>query len=352
MIDQVRAEVTDRVDTAPLRRLAPVPARRAVVSRWFRGTVACVAILIAGAAVGQVYPTKPIRLIVPWPPGGAADVAARPVAEKLSRALGQPIIVENRAGATGTIGAALVAKAPPDGYTLLFATSNEITMSPAVYENMVYDPTVDLAPITAVVRYPNVLVVGPALKVGSVKELIAVANSRPGGVSFASGGLGSTNHLTLELLKTLIKVNANHVPYKGGGPALNDLIGGHVDALFATLPSAVAHVREGTIKALVVTSERRATLLPDTPSAVEAGVPGLIVSTWSGIFAPPKTPRELINKLNTEIIKVIQAPELKSTLQSLAAEVYTTSPEEFAAIIKTEFAMWSRIAKDANVKLD
>lgn len=181
MIDQVRIEVTDRVDTAPLRRRAPARARRAVVSRWFRGTVACVAILIAGAAVGQVYPTKPIRLIVPWPPGGAADVAARPVAEKLSRALGQPIIVENRAGATGTIGAALVAKAPPDGYTLLFATSNEITMSSAVYENMVYDPTVDLAPITTVIRYPNVLVVGPALKVGSVKELIAVANSRPGG---------------------------------------------------------------------------------------------------------------------------------------------------------------------------
>jgi len=308
--------------------------------------------LFSSLAVAQTYPLKPIRLIVPWPPGGAADVVARPLAEKLSTALGQPIVVENHAGATGTIGTAMVAKAPPDGYTLLFATSNEITMSPAVYTKLTYDPNVDLAPITTVITYPNVLVIGPALKVSSTKELIALANQRPSGVSFASGGSGSTNHLTLELLKTLTKVNANHVPYKGGGPALNDLIGGHVDALFATMPSALSHIKAGTLKALMVTSERRAAVLPDTQTAAEAGVPGLLVSTWGGFLAPPKTSREIVAKLNAEIIKVVNAPEMKSRLEALSAEVSTTSPEEFSAIIKREFATWSRIAKEAGVKAD
>jgi tripartite-type tricarboxylate transporter receptor subunit TctC len=320
--------------------------------RWYCAALSCIAFLFASTVFAQSYPTKPIRLIVPWPPGGAADVAARPVAAKLAQALGQPVVVENHSGATGTIGAGLVAKAAPDGYTLLFATSNEITMSPAVYQNLPYDPTIDLAPITTIITYPNVLVVGAALKVASLEELIATANSRPGGVSFASGGPGSTNHMTLELLKSLTKVNINHVPYKGGGPALTDVIGGHVDAMFATLPSAIALVKSGTLGALVVTSDKRTPLLPEVPSAVEAGVPGLLVSTWSGVFAPPKTPPEIIAKLNREIAKVVQSAEIKTTLQALAGEVYTTSPEEFATMIKREFAMWKRVAKDADVKVD
>ena len=303
--------------------------------------------------LGQSYPDHLIRLIVPWPPGGAADVVARPVAEKLAEALGQPIIVENRPGATGTIGAAFVAKkAPPDGYTLLFATSNEVTMSPVVYEVLPYDPRKDLAPITTVLRYPNVLVVGPALPVKSVGELIARAKERPGDVTFASGGSGSTNHLTMELFKSLAGIELNHIPYKGGGPALTDLIGGHIDAMFATLPSAVAQVDSGSLRALLVTSERRAPQLPEVPSAVEAGIPGLIVSTWSGVLAPPGTPPDIIAKLNAEITKVVEAPELKARLEQLAAEVYTTSPEEFSEMIRREFATWSQVAEHAGVKPD
>jgi tripartite-type tricarboxylate transporter receptor subunit TctC len=322
------------------------------LGRVLSGAIGLFVLTWAGAVLAQAYPIKVIRMIVPWPPGGAADVVARPLAEKLGEALHQTVIVENHPGATGTIGAGLVAKAPPDGYTLLFATSNEITMSPAVYENLTYNPNVDLAPITTIITYPNVLVVGPALKVNSLKELIAISNQRPGGVSFASGGSGSTNHLTMELLKTLSDVKVNHVPYKGGGPALNDLIGGHVDALFATLPSALAHIKGGTLRALVVTSERRVPLLPDTPNATEAGVPGLLVSTWSGVLAPPNTPREIISRLNSEITKIVQTAEMKRKYEALAADVYTTTPDEFSSIIRREFAMWSRIAKDAGVKPD
>ena len=223
----------------------------------------------------------------------------------------------------------MVSKAAPDGYTLLFATSNEITMSPAVYTKLTYDPNTDLAPITTVITYPNVLVIGPALKVSSTKELLALANQRPSGVSFASGGAGSTNHLTLELLKTLTKVNANHVPYKGGGPALNDLIGGHVDALFATMPSALSHIKAGTLKALMVTSERRAVLLPTHRPLLRLVYQASLVSTWGGLLAPPKTSREIIAKLNAEIIKVVNAPEMKSRLEARLQRYRLRAPKNF-----------------------
>ena len=297
------------------------------------------------------YPERVIHLIVPWPPGGAADVIARPIAQRLAEDLGQPIIVENRSGATGTIGTAFVAHEQPDGYTLLFATSNEITMSPAVYENLPYDPIKSLAPITTVLTYPNVLVVGPAMKVTSTSELIALAKKRPNQVSFASGGSGSTNRFTMEMFESLAGVEVNHIPYKGGGPALSDVIGGQVDAMFATLPSVLAFVKSDKLKGLLVTSDRRTKLLPDVPSAPEQGVPGLIVSTWSGILAPSNTPEAIITKLNAEIAKVVHAPELTRTLE-LLGQVSTTKPEEFAALIQRECATWSRIAKQADVKPD
>lgn len=314
--------------------------------------LSAIAILFAAGALGQTYPSKAIRLVVAWPPGGAADVVARPTAQKLAEALGQQVVVDNRGGATGTIGAGLVAKAPPDGYTLLLGTTNELCMSPPLYTKLPYNPTVDFAPVTPVIIYPNVLVVNPALPVRSAKEFVALAKARPGQISFASGGSGSTNHLTAEVFKTLTKVNVNHVPYKGGGPAITDLIGGHVEALFATLPSAVNYVKSGKLKALVVTSNQRARALPDVPNAAEAGIPGLIVSTWSGVLAPAGTPRDVVARLNTEILKLAHSPDMKSKMEALAADVYTTTPDEFAALIQRDFTLWSKVVKESGAKVE
>ncbi len=318
----------------------------------------CVVCIIAAVtvyphlAMGQTYPSKIIRMVVAWPPGGAADVVARPTAQKLSELLGQQVVVDNRGGATGTLGAGIVAKAPPDGYTLLLGTTNELCMSPPLYTKLPYDPNVDFAPISPIIVYPNILVVNPALPVRSAKELIALAKARPGQINFASAGLGSTNHLSAEVFKLLLKVNVNHVPYKGGGPALTDLMGGHVEAMFATLPSAVNLVRSGKVRALLVTSDARARALPDVPSAPQAGVPGLIVSTWSGVLAPAGTSRDIVLKLNAEIIKLTSSADMKSKMDALSADVYTTSPEEFAALIRRDFDVWSKVVKQSGAKAE
>jgi tripartite-type tricarboxylate transporter receptor subunit TctC len=290
-----------------------------------------------------------IHLIVPWPPGGAADIVARPIAKALADELGQPVVVDNRSGATGALGTELVAHAAPDGYTLLFATSNELTMSPAVFDDLRYSPTADFAPISPVLTYPNVLVVAQAMSVSTAGDLIAMAKQHPNRVTFASGGLGSTNRLTMELLKSLAGIQVSHIPYKGGGPALSDVMGGQVDAMFATLPSVRAFVTAGKVKGLLVTSDRRSPLLPDVPSASEAGVPGLLVSTWSGILAPARTPDAIVTRLNAATRKVVQRPELKQLLEQLG-EVHTSGPAEFLALIRTEGAMWARIARQSEVK--
>ena len=319
----------------------------------------CAIVCVTGAAtgysciaLGQTYPSKVIRMVVAWPPGGAADVVARPTAQKLSEAMGQQVVVDNRGGATGTLGAGIVAKAPPDGYTLLLGTTNELCMSPPLYAKLPYDPTVDFAPISPIIVYPNVLAVNPALPVRTAKDLIALAKARPGQINFASGGLGSTNHLSAEVFKLLEKVNVNHVPYKGGGPALTDLMGGHVEAMFATLPSAVNHVRSGKLRALLVTSETRTRALPDVPSAPEAGIPGLIVSTWSGMLAPAGTPRDIVLKLNAEILKLARTEDMKSKMDALSADVYTTTPEEFATLIRHDFDLWSKVVKQSGAKAE
>ena len=305
-----------------------------------------------GLALGQTYPSKVIRMVVAWPPGGAADVVARPTAQKLGEAIGQQIVVDNRGGATGTLGAGLVAKAPPDGYTLLLGTTNELCMSPPLYAKLPYDPTVDFAPVSPIIKYPNVLVVNPALPVRTARDFIALAKARPGQINFASGGLGSTNHLSAEVFKLLEKVQISHVPYKGGGPALTDLMGGHVEAMFATLPSAVNHIRSGKLKALVVTSASRTRALPEVPTAPEAGVPGLIVSTWSGVLAPAGTPRDVILRLNAEIVKLASSEDMKSKMEALSADIYTTTPEEFATLIRHDFGLWSKVVKQSGAKAE
>ena len=310
------------------------------------------AALVAGAALAQSYPAKPIRLVVPFPPGGPADSVARVLAQKLTEVIGQNVVVDNRAGATGTIGAGLVAKSPPDGYTLLLGTSNELAMSPGLFDKLPYDPTKDFAPLSNVINFPNILVVNPHLPARTVADLVALARSKPGQLSFATSGIGSTNHLTGVVFQNLQNVKVNYVPYKGGGPAVTDLMGGHVDSMFATMPSVVPFVKSGKLKALVLTDNKHWPALPEVPSAKEAGVPDLIVITWNGVLAPAGVPEAVIAKLNADITAVANSPDMKERMKAQAAEIATTTPDEFAAMLRNDFAKWSKVIKQAGMRAE
>jgi tripartite-type tricarboxylate transporter receptor subunit TctC len=308
--------------------------------------------LVAGVSIAQSYPAKPVRLVVPFPPGGPADSVARILAQKLTDALGQNVVVDNRAGATGTIGAGIVAKSPPDGYTLLLGTSNELAMSPGLFEKLPYEPTRDFTPLSNVINFPNILVVNPHLPARSVAELVALARAKPGQLSFATSGIGSTNHLTGVVFQEIEKVKINYVPYKGGGPAVTDLMGGHVDTMFATMPSVVPYVKSNKLKALVLTDNKRWTALPDVPSAKEAGVPGLIVITWNGVLAPAGLPDAIVARLNTDIGTVANSTDMKDRMRAQAAEIGTTTPEEFAAMLRNDYAKWSKVIKQAGLRAE
>ena len=314
--------------------------------------VATLALLITTAAQGQTYPSKSIRLVVPFPPGGPADAVARPLAQKLSESLGQPVVVDNRPGATGTIGASLVAKSPPDGYTLLLGTSNELTMSPGLYEKLPYNPSEDFTPLTPVIVFPNILVTHPTLPPKTVAEFVALARARPGALNFATSGPGSTNHLTGELFRIITKVKISFVPYKGGGPAVVDLMGGHVEAMFATMPSAITFVQNRKLKALLITDQKRWRIAPDVPSAKDAGMPGVHVITWNGVLAPAGLPTAIRTRLHSEIVNAANTQDMKDRMAAQAAEVSTTSTEEFAATLKRDFAQWVKVIKDAGIRLN
>ena len=304
------------------------------------------------SAAAQSYPVKPVRLVVPFPPGGPADIVARLLAQKLTDVLGQPVVVDNRAGATGTIGAGIVAKSAPDGYTLLLGTSNELAMSPSLYAKLPYDPTRDFAPLSNVINFPNTLVVHPTLPAKTVPELVALARARPGQLSFATSGIGSTNHLTGVVFQALEKIRINFVPYKGAGPAVTDLMGGHVDTMFATMPSVVPFVKSGKLRALVVTDDKRWAALPDVPSAKQAGVAGLMVMTWNGTLGPAGLPEAVVARLNADIGTVANSPDMKDRMRAQAAEIGTTSPDEFAAMISNDFAKWSKVIKEAGLRAE
>jgi tripartite-type tricarboxylate transporter receptor subunit TctC len=306
-------------------------------------------LLLPQASLAQGYPNKPVHLIIPFAPGGVADVIARPIADRLSRSLGQPVVVESRAGATGTIGAAFVANAGPDGYTLLLGTTNEIAMSPTLYQSLPYDPRTAFAPITPVAVFPNVLVVGNDTPFRTVADLIAAARDKPDTLAFASSGVGSTNHLSAELFKREANVKVLHVPYRGGGPALIDVSGEHVTAMFATLPSAVSLIQGGTLRALAVTGLHRSAILPDVPTMGEAGLPGVVVTTWNGVLAPAGTPPELVERLHKALAEAVAKPSLKQTFADVGAETELTTPQEFAARIRTDFDRWSSVIKQAGI---
>jgi tripartite-type tricarboxylate transporter receptor subunit TctC len=278
-----------------------------------------------------------------------ADIIARPIAERLTKSLGQPIVVESRGGATGTIGASYVARAAPDGYTLLLGTTNEIAMSPTLYQSLPYDPTKAFAPVTPVAVFPNVLVVGVDTPVKTLAELVALARAKPGTLNFGSSGVGSTNHLTAEIFQRQANVSIVHVPYRGGGPALTDVSGGHITAMFATLPSAISLIKGGKLRALAVTGLHRSDVLPDVPTGKEAGMPELVVTTWNGVLAPANTPPEVVERLHRALAAAVADPTLKEAFDALGAETELISSREFTDRIKSDFDRWSNVIKQAGI---
>jgi tripartite-type tricarboxylate transporter receptor subunit TctC len=304
-----------------------------------------VALLLAvGTCAAQSYPAKPIRIIVPFPPGGIADLFARVIGQKFGETWGQPGVVDNRPGAGGNIGAELVAKSAPDGYTLL-VTSISHTINPSVVKTLPFDTQRDFAPVMLIADAPNILVVHPSVPAASLAELIALARSRPGALNYASSGIGTSTHLCGELFKTMTGVDLQHVPYKGGGPAVADLLGAQVQLMFATLPTVLEHVRAGKLRAFGVTGAQRFAGAPDILTIAEGGLAGYEVSGWSGMFAPAKTPRAAIERLAAETAKILSDPALKERFLAQGAEPAVKMPDEFAAFVDTELRKWRKVAQ-------
>ena len=298
------------------------------------------------------YPAKPVRLVVPFPAGGTTDILARAVAQKLSEAWGQQVIVDNRPGAGGNIGSDLVAKSTPDGYTLLMGTVGTHAINPSLYKNMPYDHVKDFAPVILVAGVPNVLVVNPSLPVHSVSELIAYAKANPGKLNFASSGNGTSIHLSGELFKAMTGVEMTHVPYKGSAPALTDLIGGQVQLMFDNLPSSLPFIRAGKLRALAVTSGARAAALPDLPTLAESGLPGFEASSWFGVLAPAGTPRDIVAKLNGAIASWLASPAAKEKLLAQGAIAAGGTPDDFARHIDAETSKWAKVVKASGAHID
>jgi tripartite-type tricarboxylate transporter receptor subunit TctC len=311
----------------------------------------CMAALGAGQVLAQTYPNKPIRLVVPFPPGGPTDILGRAIGVKLGELLGQPVIIDNRGGAGGGIGADNVAKSAPDGYSLLLGTTGTHTINPNLYSKLPYDPVRDFAPVSLVVKYLNILVVNPNVPAKSVAELIALAKQKPGEVTFGSAGNGSSNHLTAEMLATMTGVKMQHVPYKGSGPALNDVIAGQITFMFDQYSTVGPQIKAGKLRAIGIATRQRHPLLPDVPTIAET-IPGFEVSPWYGLFAPAATPRDIVNRLNAELIKVMNLPEIHERMTTLGWDPVTDTPEEFAALIKSELAVWADVVKKSGARID
>ena len=311
------------------------------------------ALFAATPALAQDYPAKTVRMIVPFAPGGATDVLARIVGQKLYDRWGQIVLADNRVGASGNIGAEFVAKsAAPDGYTLLVAGApHAINMS--LFKNLRYDLAKDLTPISAIASFPSLIAVHPSVPVKSVKELVALAKARPGQLNFGSAGNGSPNHLSMELFKTMAKVDMTHIPYKGGsGQMVSDLIAGQVQLASMGLPPAMPYVKSGRLRVIAVTSAKRSPMLPDAPTVAESGLPGYEVTSWYGVFAPPGLARDLILKLNSDVVAVLGAADMKERLASLGAEPLPMSSEDFGRYVREDIAKWAKVVKESGAKVD
>ena len=305
----------------------------------------------AAPALAQSYPAKPVRIVVPYPPGGPNDIVARTVGQKLSEQLGQPVIVDNKPGASGNIGAESVAKSPPDGYTLLLLTTGH-TINPSLYPKLGYDLEKDLAPVTQLTAGPMVVVANPSLPAKNIKELISLAKAKPESLNFGSAGNGSSTHLAPELFSSMAGIKMNHIPYKGSAPALTDLMAGQIQVAFDFMISAMPHVKSGKIKALAVTSTTRSPAAPDLPTVAESGVPGFEVIGWNGLVVPARTPKDVVAKLNAELKKALDQPDAKERFAAQGFSATWTTPEKFGAYIESEHAKWAKVVKDSGAKID
>jgi len=300
------------------------------------------------AAGAQSYPVKPLRLIVPFPAGASSDIVGRMLGDKLSEQMGEQVLADNRPGAGGNVGIGFTAKSPPDGYTMVIATSS-IAVSPSLYLKLGYDPVKDLAPVARLTSIPNVLVVHPSIPAKTLRQFIALARAHPGKLNFGSGGAGTTNHLANELLKHLEKVDIVHVPYKGVTQAMLAMMGGEVDEVVMPVASALTHIRAGKVRALVVLSQARISTLPDVPTAIEAGVPGLTLTVWYGMFAPAATPREIVTRLNRELVKALETPDLRERLAAIGVDPWPGTPEELRELLRSEIETFGRVVRSANL---
>jgi tripartite-type tricarboxylate transporter receptor subunit TctC len=329
-------------------RLSSITRRRVVGL-----ALAAAASLVPGLALAQQYPSRPVRMIVPFPPGGTTDIFARLIGEKLSQSLGQQFVIENRGGAGGNIGADAVAKAEPDGYTLVMGTVGTHAINASLYARMPYDALNDFVPVAYAAGVPNLMVVNPKnVKATTVQEFIAEAKASARKFNMASSGNGTSIHLSGELFKQLTGIEMPHVPYRGSGPAVNDLVGGQVDIMFDNLPSSIEQAKAGNLRALAVTSPQRSPAMPDIPTIAESGFPGFDATSWFAIFAPKGTPREIVTKLNEEVRKALATPDLQKRFAELGGEIKSMSPEELGAYVKAENEKWAKVVKGANIKLE
>ena len=317
---------------------------------WIAVAATLAGAVFAAPVMGQGYPAKTVRVIVGYAPGGGTDIMARTVSAKVSESLKQQVIVENRPGANANIAAKLVSDAPADGYTILFMSVSHI-MSKPVYKNLGYDVERDLAPITVVSNVSNVLAAHPSLPAKTVRDVIALARAKPGQITYGTSGTGSPEHFAGEMFKMMAKIDMLPVPYKGGGPLAIDLMAGHLMTSFSTMPPIIPHIRAGRVRAVAVTMDKRAGVLPDVPTIAES-IPGYAMSTWYGAMVPAKTPRDIVAKLNQEMLKALALPDVKERLASLGADIVGTSPEETSAFFKTELAKYTKVAQAAKIRVD
>ena len=313
---------------------------------------AVAALALASAAHGQAYPSKPVRMIVAYPPGGGTDIVGRMLAQKLGEALGHAVVVENRGGASGNIGTELAAHAAPDGYTILMGNVAPNAINVSLFENLPFHPIADFAPVSLVASTPNILVVHPSTRARTVEEIVALAKASPGKLNFASAGVGSSSHLAGELFRTLAGAQIVHVPYKGAGPAMVDVLSGQVQLYFATMPAAMPHVKSGKLVAIAVTSAKRSPALPGLPTVAESGVPGYEASTWYGLLAPAHTPSPVIARLHDATVKVLGQASLREKLADQGFEPIGDTPEEFAAYIKSEIGKWGKVIREAGIRAE
>jgi tripartite-type tricarboxylate transporter receptor subunit TctC len=320
--------------------------------RWASALLSCMMLLACPPALaatpGGAYPAKPLRLVVPFPAGASSDIVGRMLGEKLAEQMGEQVIADNRAGAGGNLGIGVAAKSPPDGYTMVIATAS-IAVSPSLYAKLGYDPVKDLAPVARLTNIPNVLIVHPSIPAKTLRQFVNLARAHPGKLNFGSGGAGTTNHLANELLKHLEKIDLVHVPYKGVTQAMIAMMGGEVAEVVMPVSTALAHIRAGKVRALAVLSEERIATLPEVPTGIEAGVPGFTMPLWYGMFAPAATPKEIVSRLNRELVKALEGQELRERLLALGVEPWPGSAEQLGELLKTEIERYGQVVRAAGL---